>query len=178
MLSGHEATDSGPKPGAPHKPAKRRVSSAVTSGRRLFVLGNGNSPWSRRYSDLVRLHARDISTGPDLSQAQQSLIRRASAIECELELMEGRLSLGQEVDLDVFTRSSSHLRRILETLGIERRQRDVETLDEHLAKLVAARNANPPPAVEDTPYVDDEAAADTDAAAADDAVQDEPESAA
>lgn len=103
----------------------RRVSSAVSSGRRLFVLGNGNSPWSRRYRDLVRLHEQDISGGVALSQAQQSLVRRAAAIECELELMEGRLSLGQDVDLDVFTRSASHLRRILETLGLERRARDV-----------------------------------------------------
>lgn len=108
------------------KAAKRRVSSAVTSGKRLFTLvGGRNSAWARRYSDLVRLHAQDVSDGADLSQAQQSLIRRASAIEVELELMEGRLSLGQEVDLDVFTRSTSHLRRILETLGIERKSRDV-----------------------------------------------------
>ena len=49
--------------------AKRRVASAVTSGRKLFVLGNGNSPWSRRYTDLVRLHAQDVSGGMDLSQA-------------------------------------------------------------------------------------------------------------
>jgi hypothetical protein len=63
-----------------------------------------------------------------LSAAQTSLIRRASAIELELEQMEGKLSLGEQVDLDVFTRSASHLRRLFETLGIERRARDV-TLD-------------------------------------------------
>jgi len=39
------------------------------------------------------------------------LIRRASAIEIELERMEGLLSAGGLVDLDVFTRSASHLRR-------------------------------------------------------------------
>lgn len=113
--------------------AKRRVASAVTSGRRLFVLGDGNSAWSRRYADLVRLHAQDVCGGLDLSQAQQSLIRRAAAIECELELLEGRLSLGQPVDLDVFTRSASHLRRILETLGIRRVPREIDPgLDTYL----------------------------------------------
>lgn len=116
----------------PTKP-RRRMSSAVTSGRKLFTQGTANSPWSRRYSDLVRLHAIDVGGGVDLSQAQQSLIRRAAAIECELELMEGKLSLGQEVDLDVFTRSASHLRRILETLGIERRARDVTPTLEQIA---------------------------------------------
>jgi hypothetical protein len=63
-----------------------------------------------------------------LSEAQLSLIRRASAIELELEQMEGKLSLGEQIDLDGFTRSASHLRRLFETLGIERKCRDV-TLD-------------------------------------------------
>jgi len=39
--------------------------------------------------------------------------------------MEGRLSQGEPVDLDAFTRAASHLRRILETLGLERRTRDI-----------------------------------------------------
>ena len=54
-----------------------------------------------------------------LSEAQLSLVRRASAIECELEQLEGRLSMGETIDLDVFTRSTSHLRRVFEALGIE-----------------------------------------------------------
>jgi hypothetical protein len=35
--------------------------------------------------------------------------------------------MGEEINLDVFTRSASHLRRILETLtlGLGRKQRDV-----------------------------------------------------
>jgi hypothetical protein len=60
-----------------------------------------------------------------LSEAQLSLVKRAAAIEIELERMEGSLSAGALVDLDLFTRSASHLRRIFETLGVERRQRDV-----------------------------------------------------
>ena len=114
------------RPNAPER--KKRKSSAVTSGRKLFVSGDPNSAWSRRYRDLIAGHASDMGGAETLSAAQQSLVRRASAIECELELMEGELSKGCDVDLDKFTRSSSHLRRILETLGIERKPRDV-TLD-------------------------------------------------
>ena len=111
---------------APLKARKKRGASAVTSGRRLYVdEGDANSAWSRRYRDLIAGHASDLGGRDTLSAAQFSLVRRASAIECELELMEGRLSKGEPADLDVFTRSSSHLRRILETLGLERRQRDV-----------------------------------------------------
>ena len=53
-----------------------------------------------------------------------SLIRRAAAIECELEQMEGKLSLGETVDLDAFSRSASHLRRILESPILKSRKQN------------------------------------------------------
>jgi hypothetical protein len=102
-----------------------RVRSAVTNGRRMFVDGDGTSAWSRRYRDLVAGHVADLGGRDMLSEAELSLIKRASAIEVELEFFEGRLSRGDSIDLDLFTRSASHLRRILETLGTGRRQRDV-----------------------------------------------------
>lgn len=102
-----------------------RQRSAVTNGRRLFVDGDDRSAWSRRYRDLVAGHIADLGGRGLLSEAQLSLVKRAAAIEIELERMEGSLSAGALVDLDLFTRSASHLRRIFETLGVERRQRDV-----------------------------------------------------
>ena len=91
------------------KPYPKRRASAVTSGRRLYVdEGDSNSAWSRRYRDLIAGHTSDLGGRDTLSAAQFSLVRRASAIECELELMEGRLSKGEQVDLDVFTRSKAH----------------------------------------------------------------------
>jgi hypothetical protein len=82
---------------------------------------------------LIRGHESDLGGNDLLSESEKSLIRRASAIECELELSEGRLSRGETVDLDKFTRAASHLRRILETLGLQRRPREVQTLGEYLA---------------------------------------------
>ncbi len=102
-----------------------RTRSAVTNGRRAFVDGDGNSAWYRRRKDIVELHLDDMGGRDALSEAQISLACRAASIEVELEQMEGRLSKGESVDLDAFTRAASHLRRILETLGVERRQRDV-----------------------------------------------------
>jgi hypothetical protein len=103
----------------------KRIRSAVSNGRRLFVDGDGNSAWSRRYRDLIVGHISDMGGRDMLSEAQLSLIKRASAIELELEQMEGRLSKGEQVDLDTFTRAVSHLRRLLETLGLRRQARDV-----------------------------------------------------
>jgi len=111
------------------KPVGRRARSQATSGRRVFVDGDGNSRWARRYRDLIAAHCQDLGGIDLLSEAKLSLIRRASAIELELEQMEGKLSMGGEIDLDVFTRSASHLRRLFETLGIERQPRDVTLID-------------------------------------------------
>jgi hypothetical protein len=111
----------------PERPLSRakRPRSAVTSGRKLFVTGDSNSAWSRRYYDLVARHVGDLGGRDLLSEAQISLIRRAASIECELERLEGLLSTGAAVDLDAYGRASSHLRRLFETIGVERKPRDV-----------------------------------------------------
>ena len=105
---------------------KRRPRSAVTSGRRLFVQGNPNSAWSRRYHDLCVGHINDLGGRDLLSEPQLSLIRRASAIECELERLDASLSLGEPVDLDSYGRATSHLRRLFEVLGLKRQPREIE----------------------------------------------------
>jgi hypothetical protein len=111
------------------RPQAKRPRSAVTSGRKLFVQGDPNSAWARRYHDLVVRHVGDLGGKSVLSEAQLSLIRRASSIECELERLDAMLSLGEEVDLDSYGRAASHLRRLFEVLGIERKARDALTLD-------------------------------------------------
>jgi hypothetical protein len=106
--------------------AKRpRPSSAVTSGRRLFLDQNPHSPWSRRYRDLVKLFSRDLSGGEitTLSTAKAVLIRRCAAITCELELLDSALARGEAIDLPAYAAVSGHLKRILECLGLERRAR-------------------------------------------------------
>jgi hypothetical protein len=102
-----------------------RPRSAVTSGRQLFIDGNPHSAWSRRFHDLVLGHVSDLGGADLLSEAQFSLIRRAAAIECELERLDARLSIGEPVDLDSYGRCAGHLRRLFETIGVERRARDV-----------------------------------------------------
>jgi len=102
--------------GADSRP--KRIRSAVSNGRRLFVDGDGNSAWSRRYRDLIVGHVSDLGGRDMLSEAQLSLIKRASTLELELEQAEGRLSKGEQIDLDCYGRAASHLRRILESLGV------------------------------------------------------------
>jgi hypothetical protein len=62
----------------------------VTTGYSLFVeSGDGRSAWARRWKDLIFAHASDLGPPETLSEAQISIIRRVSAMECELESMEG-----------------------------------------------------------------------------------------
>jgi hypothetical protein len=114
---------------------KRRTRSQATSGRRVFVEGDGNSRWARRYRDLIAAHCQDMGGVDLLSEAQLSLVKRVSTLELECEQAEGKLSMGQEIDLDLYQRMLNSLRRALETLGIERRAKPVETLSEYLARI-------------------------------------------
>jgi hypothetical protein len=108
----------------------KRPRSAVTSGRKAFISGDPNSAWARRFHDLVQGHLSDLSGRSNVSEAKFALCKRAAGLECELEQMEGRMSLGEEINLDSYGRAASHLRRILETLGLERKARDVTLGDD------------------------------------------------
>lgn len=116
------------------------VRSAVSNGRRMFAVGgDGRGPWARRHRDLIELHTDDLGGPAALSEAQASLIRRAATIEVELERMEAKLSEGEEADLDAYGRITGQLRRTLETLGINRRAKEVVTLQGYLANKGGAR---------------------------------------
>jgi hypothetical protein len=115
-----------------------RRASKVTTGRNLFVEGgDGRSAWARRWNDLIFAHVADLG-GPELlSEAQISIIRRASAMECELEAMEGRMSAGEPIDTDVYGRLAGRLCRLFELIGIRRLARPIDPYHD-LAKALEA----------------------------------------
>ena len=120
-------------------PTSPTCRSKVTNGSALFAEGgDGRSAWARRFRDLCRAHAADLGGADIISEAQASLIRRVSTLEVELEQMETTMASGGEIDLDAYSRAAGHLRRILETLGIERRQRDASPT---LADIIKAQRA-------------------------------------
>jgi hypothetical protein len=117
----------------------KRPRSAVTSGRELFIDGNPHSAWSRRFHDLIVGHVSDLGGADLLSEAQNSLIRRCAAMECELERLDAQLSRYEPVDMVRYAQVAGHLRRIFETLGVERKPRDVTpTLEQYLQSLKQA----------------------------------------
>jgi len=119
-------------------PSRHRSHSAVTSGRRLLIGGDPNSAWARRYRDLVAGHVNDLGGRTELSEAELSLIRRASALECELEGMEAKMSQGEQVSLELYGRLVDRLGRTLQRVGLRRAPRDITP---SLADIIAQDEA-------------------------------------
>jgi hypothetical protein len=112
--------------------------SRVTTGKAMFVEGDGRGPWARRRRDLEALFADDMGGASTLTEFQLSLVATAGTLRLELERLEGRMSMGEPVDIDLYARVAGHFRRICETLGIERRKRDITpTLGEILREANA-----------------------------------------
>ena len=118
----------------------KRPRSAITSGRQLFVGGNPNSAWTRRYSDLRSGYIADVSAGrgPDaLSYAQLSEIDCVASIKTELERLDAMRSRGEEVDMNSYASASGHLRRHLESLyGVTLERKSLEINGPTLGELI------------------------------------------
>jgi hypothetical protein len=106
--------------------------SKISNGSRLLGPdADQRSTWARRMRDLIELHVADLGGENNVSVAEQSIIRRASALTTELERMETKFATENAAsarDLDLYIRAAGGLRRLLETIGLERRPRDVTVL--------------------------------------------------
>ncbi len=133
--------------------------SRVTNGKQSFMSGEDErGVVARRWRDILRALVSDAGGEETLSAARMSLIRKASTIIVRLEIMEARLIIGDDEsvkldDLEAFARISSQLRRLFETLGLDRVQRDVtpklaDIVEHHFKKAAAkpAERVEPAPA--------------------------------
>jgi hypothetical protein len=65
---------------------------------------------------------------PEASAAERSLIRRCAVLTVELERLEAKFAVVSEAPataLDLYVRGCGSLHRLLQTLGLKRRQLDV-----------------------------------------------------
>jgi hypothetical protein len=89
---------------------------------------DGRSIYARRYRDLVALHTNDLGGAANISAAEQAIVRRAATIIINVERLELKFAQAEDVaasDLDLHQRMSNTLKRLLESLGLKRRARDV-----------------------------------------------------
>ena len=80
---------------------------------------------------LTELHVSDMGGAETLSEGQLSLCRRAATLEVSCEQIEATMSEGRDTLelLDQYNRLSGNLRRILETIGLERKARVVDPME-------------------------------------------------
>ena len=77
-------------------------------------------------------HVEDLGGPDNISEAERSLLRRAAILTCEAEVMEYTFASQADPDpmlLDTYQRVASSLRRILESVGLKRRAKDITPPD-------------------------------------------------
>ena len=106
--------------------------SRVANGSALLPGVDGRSAWVRRCRELIGDHIADLGGADNVSAAERSLVRRACVLTVELERMEKQFALAGEAsaeDLEIYARVAGNLRRLLESVGLQRRARDVTPPD-------------------------------------------------
>lgn len=74
------------------------------------------------------LHISDLGGDAAVSVAERFIVRRVATLTVELERMEKRFANDGEANaeaLDLYSRTSGNLRRLLEAVGLRRWARDV-----------------------------------------------------
>ena len=84
----------------------------------------------------------DMAGADNVSEMERQLISKFATLALQLEMMEVAALEGSGIDLDLFSPCAGHMRRIAETLGLQRRTRDVGEMS--LATYIAT--TQPPPA--------------------------------
>jgi hypothetical protein len=120
-----------------NSPADRRKNGYAKAGRSRITNGKAflptgvdcRSAWVRRCKDIISEHSADKGGDLNISAGEKSIIRRISVLTTELEVLEAKFAQANGeasvADLDLYIRGSGALRRLLETIGLERRARDV-----------------------------------------------------
>jgi hypothetical protein len=137
-LDALELTDNKPIHSKVRRLAKPTGRTRVTNGRSLLGPGvDGRSLWARRFRDVLALHLSDLGGEQHTSEAEKSIARRAACLVVELEQMEIRFATGDTPEgeetnghlIDRYQRCANTLRRLLESLGLQRRQKDITTIE-------------------------------------------------
>ena len=120
---------------------KPQFRSRISNGSSLLPGVDGRSTWVRRLRDLIALHLNDLGGDDDVSEATRSIIRRAATLTTELERMEAAFALAGEAQpdqLETYQRCANTLRRLLESIGFERRARDITPNNDRYQRFIEA----------------------------------------
>jgi hypothetical protein len=120
-------------------PGPSKALDKVSNGTRMLAHVDMRSAAGRRFRHLVEAYSAEL--GPELSEAELSLVRQACALQLQAERMQGAIVRGETIDADQLIRVSSTSKRLL---GI-------------IAGKTGKRDASAGPSLEDIFSVPDEA---------------------
>lgn len=126
-----------------------KLRSAITNGAVLLDNLDHRGAWARRLRDLIAAILSDRGGEAEVSEGVKVLARRASMLTLQLELLEqtfadqGGAATGTQ--LETYQRTTNTLRRLIQTLGLEREARELNPDRERLSGLFidAYREAAP-----------------------------------
>ncbi|TIT32523.1 MAG: hypothetical protein E5W76_26635 [Mesorhizobium sp.] len=104
-------------------PRHGNFQSRVTKGKELLPGIDGRTTWARRLHDLVANHVMDLGGSTHVTQSQFALIRAAATTTIILEKWELQFATQDNIsvaDLLGYQTTLNSLRRVLETLGLQR----------------------------------------------------------
>ena len=102
-----------------------------TKGQRCSVdlpgvgMVDGRTRLAQHYGQSVADIAADLGGESELTRAELELVRRAAGLAVLAGTAEAKLLAGEDVDVAELVAVGNAQRRILATLGLERRQKDV-----------------------------------------------------
>ena len=115
--------------------AKPSTQATRTKNESAIIAGvRQTSVYVRRFKELLAGYLSDI---PNATTAERSILRRAIILEIELEHLETKFASDGEAsktELDLYGRTAGNLRRLLESVGLERRAKPVKDIDTYLAE--------------------------------------------
>lgn len=97
-----------------------RCRSAVSNGKRLFVVRPGDTAWARRFADILGEVISDLGGADRLSEGQRQIARRCATIAISCERMEGDAAAGNPIDLLTYGTLTDRLGRAFQRLGLKR----------------------------------------------------------
>ncbi len=127
---GMEVTPSSPPDRPPVRRPKDPQRSRIANGSAWLSGVDQRTLYVRRCRELFADYISDLGGFDNTSAGERSILRRAVTHEVELERYERKFALAGEAnehDFDLYIRGSGNHRRLLETIGLERRARDVTT---------------------------------------------------
>jgi hypothetical protein len=131
--------------GAPYTPRKLRLKTLNQLDGRTFA--------SRRARELIAAIENDLGGSDAMTEGLRQLVQRAAVLGALIESNETMWLAGDTVDLNTYFMAVNSQRRILTTLGLDRRPRDVTPpLAQYLAERTAVVAEDPADVdVEETP---------------------------